>query len=640
MNLNFMKKSIKSLVSTFFWFLIILLAVFGFLLIQTYYNRYASNLIMLNSYKNISLFNLGTIELSLERSVSQVALNIPTSISMSFQSMLRNQRESGTPKIEEVISNLISSGKTREADRIKSLVMEMNDVRKVVDRNTSMNLDQRDLDFIKKFPFVFPNILEEIQAVKYSLDSESIDIPSNVKNLETISNFAWEVREFGGRERTYYAIALYNKTPISPEIQERMSMLHKRAEYAWNKIQSLRLDPNLDKTIQEEISKLEKGYFIEYNGLRDRLKEESNSGAYSIEFADYFERSGSALSLSENLCKSATNKILENVELEKTLSFYLLLFIGIFTILALILCIYLLNYMNEKVVGNIVKVTLILDSLSKGNKDIDYEGFGVLENEIGSMIQSSKVFRENLLRLEKLMVEQSSAVNETTQVVEMLDKSSKQSAEQAGQVSEISQMVLRAATEGEEMVNQVKGLQMDIQDKVITINDYIKELEFQTNQIGSITDVVSELAKQTNMLALNAAVEASRAGEFGRGFAVVSIEIRKLSDESKSSASKIQGLIDEIKKSVKKTVTLTEMGKMIAIEGSSFADQTSVKFKQVAGSIGKLSDNMSSIAINLRQQAKAHEEVLLAMNSLNFKTKKLLDNSKEESPNQKYLSAN
>lgn len=640
MNLKFLNKSIRSLVNTFFWFLITLLGVLGFLLIHTYYNKYASNLIMLNSYKNIGLFNLGTIELSLERSVSQVSLNIPTPISMSFQSLLRAQRESGTPKIEEVVSNLSAEGKTRAAERIKSLLMEMNEVRKIVDRNTSVSIEQRDLDFIKKFPFLFPNILEEIQAVKYSLDSENIDIPSSVKNLESISNYAWEVREFGGRERTYYAIALYNKTPISPEIQERMAMLNKRVEYAWRKIQSLRLDPNLDKTIQEDISKLEKGYFLEYNGLRERLKEESSSGIYTIEFADYFERSTSALLLSENLSKSATNKILESVESEKTISLYLLIFIGIFTAFALALCIFLLKYMNEKVVGNIVKVTLILDSLSKGNKDIDYEGFGHLENEIGSMIQSSKVFRENLLRLERLMVEQSSAVNETTQVVEMLDKSSKQSAEQASQASEISQMVLRAATEGEEMVNQVKGLQTDIQDKVITINDYIKELEFQTNQIGSITDVVSELAKQTNMLALNAAVEASRAGEFGRGFAVVSIEIRKLSDESKSSASKIQGLIDEIKKSVKKTVTLTEMGKKIAIEGSSYADETSVKFKQVAGSIGKLSDNVSSIAINLRQQVKAHEEVLLAMNSLNFKTKKLLDKSKDDSPNQKYLSAN
>ena len=627
MNLKSLQKSIKSLINTFFIFFIILFGAFGFLLTQTYYSSFASNLIMLDTYKNIALFNLGTIELSLERSVSQVALNIPTPISANFQNLLRTQRDSGTPKIEEAIQNLIDSGNTRSADRVKNLLLEMNEVRKVTDRNIAVGVDQRDPDFIKKFPFIFPNILEEIQAVKYSLTTEKVDIPSSIKNLESISNYAWEIREFGGRERTYFAIATFNKTPITPEIQERMSMLNKRAEYAWKKILALRMDPFLDRELSDEISKLEKGYFIDYNGLRERLKEEAYSGNYSMEFADYFERSSSALALAESLSKLSTKRIVEYAESEKNKSLFFLIFVGIFTLLALGLCSYLLNYMNEKVVGNIVRITLILDALSKGNKDVDYEGIDNLENEIGSMIKSSKVFRENLLRLEKLMVEQSSAVNETTQVVEMLDKSSKQSAEQAGQVSEISQLVLSAATEGEEMVNQMKGLQADIQDKVITINDYIKELEFQTNQIGSITDVVSELAKQTNMLALNAAVEASRAGEFGRGFAVVSIEIRKLSDESKSSASKIQGLIDEIKKSVKKTVGLTEMGKKTAIEGSSYADQTSVKFKQVADSIGKLSDNMSSIAINLRQQARAHEEVLLAMNSLNSKTKKLLEAS-------------
>jgi hypothetical protein len=627
MNLKYLQNSIKSLINTFFIFFIILFGAFGFLLTQTYYSSYASNLIMLDTYKNIALFNLGTIELSLERSVSQVALNIPTPISANFQNLLRTQRDSGTPKIEEAIQNLIDSGNTRSADRVKNLLLEMNEVRKVTDRNIAVGVEQRDPDFIKKFPFIFPNILEEIQAVKYSLTTEKIDIPSSIKNLESISNYAWEIREFGGRERTYFAIATFNKTPITPEIQERMSMLNKRAEYAWKKILALRMDPFLDRELSDEIAKLEKGYFIDYNGLRERLKEEAYSGNYSMEFADYFERSSSALALAESLSKLSTKRIVEYAESEKNKSLFFLIFVGIFTLLALGLCSYLLNYMNEKVVGNIVRITLILDALSKGNKDVDYEGIDNLENEIGSMIKSSKVFRENLLRLEKLMVEQSSAVNETTQVVEMLDKSSKQSAEQAGQVSEISQLVLSAATEGEEMVNQMKGLQADIQDKVITINDYIKELEFQTNQIGSITDVVSELAKQTNMLALNAAVEASRAGEFGRGFAVVSIEIRKLSDESKSSASKIQGLIDEIKKSVKKTVGLTEMGKKTAIEGSSYADQTSVKFKQVADSIGKLSDNMSSIAINLRQQARAHEEVLLAMNSLNSKTKKLLEAS-------------
>jgi methyl-accepting chemotaxis protein len=582
---------------------------------------------MLRTYENISLFNLGTIELSLERSVSQVALNVSSPISLSFRSMLSTQRSLGTPKIEDVISNLTTDGKVKEALKVKSYLNELNDVRTIVDRNTSVNIEQRDMEFVKEFPFVFPNILEEIRAVKYSLRHEEINIPSSIQNLESISNYSWEIREFGGRERTYFAIALYNKSPITPEIKERMAMLNKRVEYAWKKILSLKNDPNLDKNILEEINSLEKGYFMDYGKLRERLIEESKSGNYSMGFAEYFEKSSAALALSENLCKSSTNKILEMVEHEKNLSLFLLIFIALFTILALGMCNYFLKFINKEVIENIIKVSSILNSLSKGNKNIDFNDMENHKNEIGSMIQSSKIFRDSLLRLDKLIAEQSSAVSETTQVVEMLDKSSKHSSEQANQVSAISQMVLQAATEGEEMVNQVKGLQMDIQEKVITINDYIKILESQTNQIETITDVVSELAKQTNMLALNAAVEASRAGEFGRGFAVVSVEIRKLSDESKSSATKIQGLIDEIKKSVKNTAALTEMGKRIAIEGSSFADETSIKFKQVAGSIGKLSDNVSSIAINLNQQVKAHEEVLLAMNSLNDKTKKLLVNS-------------
>ena len=135
MNLNFLQKSIKSLINTFFIFFIILFGAFGFLLTQSYYSSFASNLSMLDTYKNIALFNLGTIELSLERSVSQVALNIPTPISASFQNLLRTQRDSGTPKIEEAVQNLMELGNTRSADRVKTLLLEMNEVRKITDRN-------------------------------------------------------------------------------------------------------------------------------------------------------------------------------------------------------------------------------------------------------------------------------------------------------------------------------------------------------------------------------------------------------------------------------------------------------------------------------------------------------------------------
>ncbi|MCX7998895.1 MAG: methyl-accepting chemotaxis protein, partial [Leptospiraceae bacterium] len=513
---------------------------------------------MLEASKQLELLSLGTIELSLERSVSQVALNIPTPIPLNLQTLLKNQRALGTPKIEEVIQSLADSGSNYKAiDRLKAALIELNHLRSLVDRNITIPFEQRDKNFINNFSTLFPEVIEEIQTVRNVLNDGDFQVSNKLKVLESIANYAWEVREFAGRERTYFAIALYNKQSIPSDIQERMKMLDKKAHFAWKNLHALNHFSDLPQEILSGINPLEKGYFVDYNSLRDKLKEEAITGNYSIGFSDYFEKSSLALKHAEDIVKTSVELTTKLAEEQKKTALVSLVLVSFFTVIALFSCTYLLFYLNRKVIGNIIKLNSILDSLSKGNKDIDYSGIEELQNEIGSMINASKIFRENLLRLEKLMVEQSSAVNETTQVVEMLDKSSKLSAEQASQVSQISQQVLKAATEGEEMVNQMKNLQAEIQDRVITINDYIKELEFQTNQIGSITDAVSELAKQTNMLALNAAVEASRAGEFGRGFAVVSIEIRKLSDESKNSANKIQGLIDEIKKSVKKTVTLT-----------------------------------------------------------------------------------
>ena len=84
--------------------------------------------------------------------------------------------------------------------------------------------------------------------------------------------------------------------------------------------------------------------------------------------------------------------------------------------------------------------------------------------------------------------------------------------------------------------------------RVSGIAEQILRLSEKNSQISNIIGLVSELANETNMLALNAAVEAARAGENGKGFEVVAVEIRKLADESKKSALKIQEIISEIKK--------------------------------------------------------------------------------------------
>lgn len=99
-----------------------------------------------------------------------------------------------------------------------------------------------------------------------------------------------------------------------------------------------------------------------------------------------------------------------------------------------------------------------------------------------------------------------------------------------------------------------------LKDKVNALAEQILHLSEQTQQIGGISELVGNLANQTNMLALNAAIEAARAGEHGKGFGVVAGEIRKLADQSKKSAEKINALVTDIPGAINTTVIVTDEG--------------------------------------------------------------------------------
>ncbi|MDX1959990.1 MAG: methyl-accepting chemotaxis protein [Leptospiraceae bacterium] len=620
-------KSIKTLINSLFLIITSILIFLGIALFRVYFLAYIDAKTITENAIIAGQLNIGSIELSLERSVSQVSLNIPTIVPAKFEGLIRKQRQTGSPKIEESIrmltENFSHPNKNQILEKLKKTTIDINDLRRIVDSNLSVPIEKRDERFIKNFQKIFPPLLENLRVVKMVLSPINISNDEQINIIEQIADLAWEIREFGGRERTYYAISLYNKTSIPDETLERMNVLHSRTEFARKKIDIFSKNEHVPQEIKNLIEKMENSYFSDYAAIKEKLNEQNKESIKSIEFDEYFEKSSYALGTAENLAKYSIDYIIKRSQTQKQNSLVTLISVGLFIFIALAISIYLVYYLNTKVVNKIVLVANALNSLTEGKKDIDYTNLEITNNEIGLMVKASQVFRENLIKLESMAIEQSSAVNETTQVVEVLDKSSKLSAEQASQVYIFSQDALKNAKEGEEMVDRLKVLQLELQDKVIEIHNLIKQLDLQTNEIGHITDLVTELAKQTNMLALNAAVEASRAGEFGRGFAVVSIEIRKLSDESKNSANKIQEVIDQIRRTVKKSVTLTAAGKEASVTGSEFADQTSDKFKEVANSIAKVTENIESIAINLRQQVRAHEEVKLAMNSLNTKTKRL-----------------
>ena len=137
-----------------------------------------------------------------------------------------------------------------------------------------------------------------------------------------------------------------------------------------------------------------------------------------------------------------------------------------------------------------------------------------------------------------------------------------------------------------------------IRHKIQTIAELILELSDFVQSISSTIGLVEDIAEQTNLLALNAAVEAARAGEHGKGFAVVASEIRKLADESKQATTKIISLINDIQQTANSTVLATEEGTKEIESGLELAHIISENIEQLINAMNEISSNMKEIIIS------------------------------------------
>ena len=217
---------------------------------------------------------------------------------------------------------------------------------------------------------------------------------------------------------------------------------------------------------------------------------------------------------------------------------------------------------------------------------------------------------------ERTATAQTTAVNETSSTMDELSISAQRSAEQSETAVASARQASEMSDEGHEVIRKTSLAMVEIRDKSQLIGEQILLLSEQTGQISDITRLVTDIAGQTNLLALNAAVEAARAGEHGKGFAVVATEIRKLADQSKQSAERINVLVGNIQKSTNTTVMAVEQGSLRIEEGTELADQAAAAFKLITDKISITYENLQQISLNSKQQSDAVKQVLEAMISI------------------------
>jgi methyl-accepting chemotaxis protein len=144
----------------------------------------------------------------------------------------------------------------------------------------------------------------------------------------------------------------------------------------------------------------------------------------------------------------------------------------------------------------------------------------------------------------------------------------------------------------------------------------IRELGAKSQRIGGIVDTITAISEQTNLLALNAAIEAARAGEQGRGFAVVADEVRKLAEESQAAASSIAALVAEIRDETERTVAIVEAGAARGETGAVTVVEARDAFARIAASIEVVSERVSQVSSAVDQIAGGAAQVSTDMSEV------------------------
>ena len=194
------------------------------------------------------------------------------------------------------------------------------------------------------------------------------------------------------------------------------------------------------------------------------------------------------------------------------------------------------------------------------------------------------------------------AVNEMNATVEEVARNASAAAEAAEQANAASHQGQEVARDAEAGIN---ALVTDIRNAA----DVVSQLEQQSNDIGVVLEVIKNIAEQTNLLALNAAIEAARAGEQGRGFAVVADEVRTLATRTQSSAREIEQMIGRLQGGVQDAVSVMEVALDKGCDGSSKVQNTREALNAILNAVGVINDMNAQIATAAEEQSQVANEI-------------------------------
>lgn len=205
--------------------------------------------------------------------------------------------------------------------------------------------------------------------------------------------------------------------------------------------------------------------------------------------------------------------------------------------------------------------------------------------------------------------QQSDAASSMAAAVEQMAVSIDQVKENADEAHGISIDAGNISQEGAAVIHNAANEMRKISDAVQSSSTIVEDLGRQSDQITSIVNTIKEIADQTNLLALNAAIEAARAGEQGRGFAVVADEVRKLAERTSLSTTEIGGMVGKIQNGTRSAVNSMQAGVTQVSNGVELANQAGNSINRIRDGAQRVTQVVNGISDSIREQSQAGNQI-------------------------------